>query len=285
MIRQMPYNMSQSGAPTLLVIENRDARTVKTGVWSSPYRHTSWMMDFWSGPKMACRVTTPDGKERAFERRCTWHIYAPGVAYSERYDESPPWEMLWFQFSPGSALPPLTRRAFTAVHDPEERIAPYARAMYVSQQRGEPGSDLIRRGLLLAILGEAIAAGHRGHAGTPEDPWLVSPGAESANLLQRVDAHVLRRVTAPPSLDELARALDMSVSSLTHRFRTETGMTIVDRVRWLRIREARQLLAKRGADVKSVAQRLGFSSPFYFSKVFHEVTGVTASDYLRRSRK
>jgi AraC-like DNA-binding protein len=246
----MAYNILQRGDPALLLIENRDARTVKTGVWSQTYKHTSWMMDFWSGPRMACRVTTPDGNGRTFERRCTWHLYAPGVAYSERYDQNPPWEMLWFQFSLDRALPPLTERAFTVVHDPEARIAPYARAMYVSQQRGEPGSELIRRGLLLAILGEVVAAGHRGHAGTPEDPWLVSEDVQSPNLLQRVDAHVLRRVTIQPSLDELARALNMSVSSLTHRFRFETGMTIVDRIRWLRIREARQLLAKCGADVK-----------------------------------
>jgi AraC-like DNA-binding protein len=62
-------------------------------------------------------------------------------------------------------------------------------------------------------------------------------------------------------------------------------MTVLERVRWLRISQARRLLAERNATVKSVARRLGFSSPFYFSRVFREVTGITPIDYLRQQQK
>jgi AraC-like DNA-binding protein len=280
----MAYNFPQSGLPALLLAENRDERMKRTGLWSNTYKHTSWMMDYWGGQKLQCRVRLPDGASETFERRGTWHLYAPGVAYQECYEDRTRWEMLWFQFTWDHPLPPLGGRAFTVVHDPDARLLPYARAMCASQQRSEPGGELVHRGLLLAILGEVLAAGRRGHAGTPQDPWTVAGASAEPALLQRVDALVLRRLASPPSLDELAEALNMSVSSLTHRFKDETGMTLVARVRWLRIREARLLLTRRGADVKSVARRLGFSSPFYFSKVFHETTGVTAVDYLRRNR-
>lgn len=280
----MAYDISQDLKPSLLLIENRSTLAANIGLWSITYRHTSWLMDYWSGQKVFCRVNTPDGKIQTFERRGTWHLYAPGTAYQERYEDPSRWEMLWFQFTLNRALPPLTTRPFTVLSDPEGRLLPLARAMHVSQQRSESGGELIRRGLLLTILGEVVVAAHRGHAGTHEDPWRVDEPSTEPNLLQRVDNLVLKRLASPPSLDELAEALNMSVSSLTHRFKSETGMTLVERVRWLRVREARLLLTRRGADVKSVAQRLGFSSPFYFSKVFHEVAGITAVDYLRRNR-
>jgi AraC-like DNA-binding protein len=280
----MAYDILQDLKPTLLLIENRSTLAAAVGLWSIAYKHTSWMMDYWGGQKVFCRVNTPDGKTQTFERRNTWHLYAPGVAYQERYEDRSRWEMLWFQFTLSGPLPPLTARPFTALSDPEGRLTPYARAIHDSQQRSEPGGDLIRRGLLQAILGEVVAAGHRGHAGTPEDPWSLGDLSAEPSLLQRVDGLILKHLASPPSLDELAESLSMSVSSLTHRFKSETGMTLVERIRWLRVREARLLLTRRGADVKSVAQRLGFSSPFYFSKVFREVAGITAVEYLRRNR-
>lgn len=280
----MAYDISQDLKPTLLLIENRSTLAAAVGLWSTTYKHTSWMMDYWGGQKTYCRVSTPDGKIQTFERRGTWHLYAPGVAYQERTEDRSRWEMLWFQFTLNRALPPLTIRPFTVVSDPDGRLTPYARAMHDSQQRSEPGGELIRRGLLQAILGEVVAAGHRDHAGTPEDPWPIGDPSTELSLQQRVDALVLKHLASPPSLDALAEALSMSVSSLTHRFKSETGMTLVERIRWLRVREARLLLTRRGADVKSVAQRLGFSSPFYFSKVFREVAGITAVEYLRRNR-
>jgi AraC-like DNA-binding protein len=285
----MTYDISQPDDVSVLLIENRDERFGRASVWTGMYRHTSWLMDFSSSDNIRCRVVLPNGTTHEFQRRPrTWHIYAPGTGYYERYADNSMCEMLWFQFSMSRPLAPLTDRPFTVVSDHGERIAQHVRAMYDSQQRGGPGSALIRRGLLLATLGEVLAAAHSGGSGTDTDPWRVTSdqkSSENATLLQRVDACVMQSISSPPSLDEIAQRLNMSVSSLTHRFRAETGMTVVDRVRWLRIREARQLLARRGADVKSVARKLGFSAPSYFSKVFRDITGVTATDYLQRGRK
>ena len=183
---------------------------------------------------------------------------------------------------------PLKGRRFAVIADPAGRIADYVRSMYVHQQHGRPGSGVVIHGLFVAVLGEIGAAAKRGDAGTGEAPWCVeSPeeaaGAREDRLLHRVDRTVSEALSSPPSLDELAEALHMSVSSLAHRFKAETGFTVVDRVRWLRIREARRLLAQPGATVKGAAHELGFSSPAYFSRVFTEVSGITPVSYLQRA--
>ncbi|MEK7412198.1 MAG: helix-turn-helix domain-containing protein, partial [Planctomycetota bacterium] len=56
------------------------------------------------------------------------------------------------------------------------------------------------------------------------------------------------------------------------------------RIRWLRIREAKNRLAEPEATVKAVARSLGYSSQFYFSRVFKEVAGMTPEMYLDQMR-
>ena len=159
--------------------------------------------------------------------------------------------------------------------------------MHAIQNSGRPGSDLALHGLLLFILADIRAAAAGGGTGDPDDPFVLRnaedvAGIASTLLLQRIDHIAERRIESLPSVDELAEMLGMSVSSLAHRYRAETGMTVIERFRWLRIREARRLLAQPGATVKSVAGNLNFSSPFYFSRVFNEITRMSPQTYMRQ---
>jgi AraC family transcriptional regulator, arabinose operon regulatory protein len=86
-------------------------------------------------------------------------------------------------------------------------------------------------------------------------------------------------------MDALAVTLNVSVSTLAHRFKSETGMTVMERVRWLRVREARRLFSEKGMSVKSAAQKLGFSSPFHLSALFRKITGTTAAAYIQQNRR
>lgn len=240
------------------------------------------------------RVPAIGRDARDFPRRPgTWHLYAPETTFYEYYEwperaANDGWVLFRLpgaQNRPARSGPAPFRRRFSAFADPDDRLGHVVREMYAVQQRGEPAREVLLHGLLQSALGELAMAARRGGRGTPEDPFRIrGPGAAAEpGLLGQVDAVVLRALADPPGLDELAERLHLSVSSLAHRFPRETGMTVVERIRWLRVREARRLLARRGASVKRVAEQLGFSSPFYFSKVFREVTGVPPRAILERA--
>ncbi|MCZ7643668.1 MAG: helix-turn-helix domain-containing protein [Planctomycetota bacterium] len=263
----------------------------KLDAWQEHVLRDAWVLDYASWEGLSVRVETARGQTPVFPRRIhTWHLYAPGVHYFQRLDRPvrrP--EDLWILFTLARPHPFFDAHPFAALHDPDEVLPPLVRAMHALQQRGDPGREAALHGYLGAVLGHLILAARRGGAGTPDAPYVVLRPEARADpagdaLLPRVDRAVSRRLARPPSLDELAAALGLSVSSLSHRFRAETGMTVVERVRWLRIREGRRLLERGGATVKSVAHQLGFSSPFYFSRVFREVAGLTPDAYLRRQR-
>ena len=288
---QMAYNNLQMSPRVRigLVQHGRRKRAPRPGVWSQPFCHPRWTLDYcgWNGH--CTRLSAPGLQRSSFSRPpCSWHLYAPGTIYHEREDHPDiRHECLWFQFTLNSPLAPFTGRPYFMVLDPHGRLVEHVKTMYAAQHAGEPGGALILHGLLLTVLGEIAAAAYRGGTGLPDQPFVASDpvaAQDRESLLARVDAALAPRLQAPPALDGLALLLDMSVSSLSHRFRAEAGITIVERIRWLRIREARRLLGQQGSSVKSVARKLGFSSPYYFSRVFTEVTDLSPSSYLRQLR-
>ncbi|HYF52614.1 MAG TPA: helix-turn-helix transcriptional regulator [Planctomycetota bacterium] len=273
-----------------LVHRNRvPGRVFREGSWNGPWRHPRWTLDYCGYPGLRIRVATPGG-EVEFERPPgSWHLYPPNVSYwqkTTRTEDSI--EQLWVQFQIRGTSPAIFRRPFAVVLDPEERIAACVRDMFSIEHSRRPGCDLILHGMMLQIAGELERAQSFGDPGTPADPLVVRAATDvsgRSTLLDRFDALVTERIKSPPPIHDLARELKMSVSSLAHRFKAETGMTPIERIRWLRVREAKRLLSREAATVKSVAAALRFSSPFYFSRVFKEVTGSTAHDFIAQQRR
>lgn len=88
---------------------------------------------------------------------------------------------------------------------------------------------------------------------------------------------------APPSVPELARHCAVSVSSLAHRFKAETGVTPMEWFRHERMRRARELLLE-GRQVKEVAATCGFANPFHFSRIFRQSQGLPPARFQRLIR-
>ena len=49
-----------------------------------------------------------------------------------------------------------------------------------------------------------------------------------------------------------------------------------------RVEQAKQLFSSGNLHIYEVAERVGIPNPYYFSKVFKEVTGFTCRDYRNK---
>nr|MBA2479119.1 helix-turn-helix transcriptional regulator [Planctomycetota bacterium] len=194
--------------------------------WVEWSRHDRWVLDYVDGVGMRTEVASPDAPAGPFPRDGgVWHCYAPGTTYREQYQRPRALrEWMWFFFIPGRGIPPLTARTFSAIADPEGRLAGYCRTMFAHQQRGGAGSHRALAALLRAAIAEIIAAADHGGDGSAANPWMLrsSSAADEEGLLQRLDRAVSRNLAAPPTLAELAQDLRMSVSSQAHRFKAES---------------------------------------------------------------
>ena len=100
----------------------------------------------------------------------------------------------------------------------------------------------------------------------------AAPAGLTGQVLQRLELEP----DAVWSIAYLAEACGMGVSAFAHRFRQETGTSPQAWVRRWRMTRARRLL-DQGYSVVEVADRMGFSSAFAFSRTYLAVMGLRPS--------
>ena len=79
----------------------------------------------------------------------------------------------------------------------------------------------------------------------------------------------------------LAQSNNLSYSRFRSLFKNETGTSLNQFLINERVVCAKRLLINTGIDIKEIAYKSGFQSPYYFSKIFKQKTGYSPSSYRR----
>lgn len=80
----------------------------------------------------------------------------------------------------------------------------------------------------------------------------------------------------------IAAELGVTDSHLSRSFKQQLGIGIAEYIRYVRVYAAAAELCTGDARIRDVAEHHGFSDSKYFSKVFHQVLGLTPSQWLQR---
>jgi AraC-like DNA-binding protein len=96
--------------------------------------------------------------------------------------------------------------------------------------------------------------------------------------VEYLDAHFDQTLT----LDILAGRAKLSVSRLAHRFKEETGATLIEYLTWVRIGHAQRLLIETNKSCQAIADEVGYNNQSYFSRAFRRVVGITPRQFRRR---
>jgi AraC family transcriptional regulator len=83
----------------------------------------------------------------------------------------------------------------------------------------------------------------------------------------------------PPSLEELGKKIGCSHFYLSRIFSAQTGQTITQYLRRLRMEKAAELLRSGEYNVTEAALEVGYASPSHFSQAFHEAFGCCPGLY------
>ena len=116
--------------------------------------------------------------------------------------------------------------------------------------------------------------------------WCDRANPESAgrpinDRIQKAIDHLTDRVTEPHTLDDLAAHVSLSPSRFSHLFRAEVGLTPMQFLERQRIERAKLMLEQTAQPVQTIAHRVGFESPYYFSLRFKKATGRSPRAYRR----
>lgn len=88
----------------------------------------------------------------------------------------------------------------------------------------------------------------------------------------------------PLRIDDLAKEVNLSVSTLHHRFKAMTAMSPLQYQKQLRLQEARRLMLAEGIDASAAGYRVGYESPSQFSREYSRLFGAPPLRDLARLR-
>ncbi|MFP0193782.1 MULTISPECIES: AraC family transcriptional regulator [unclassified Pseudomonas] len=88
----------------------------------------------------------------------------------------------------------------------------------------------------------------------------------------------------PLRIDDLAKEVNLSVSTLHHRFKAMTAMSPLQYQKQLRLQEARRLMLTEGLEASAAGYRVGYESPSQFSREYSRLFGAPPLRDLARLR-
>ena len=209
-------------------------------------------------------------------------ILAPGVPHD--YATAHPgesWEFFWAHFLPRPhwmrwlRLPELAPGLYQlSISDQltRQRICrAFERLLQDNQGLGALREELAANALeeILLLITQHLAK----TAGRTLDPRV-----------EAVLHHLSQRFSEPLTVSELANSVSLSPSRLSHLFKEQVGESIMEMLRKLRLRQAARLLEFTSRQVGEIAQDVGFSSPFHFSRQFRAHYGMSPTLYRERTR-
>lgn len=104
-------------------------------------------------------------------------------------------------------------------------------------------------------------------------------GSKTEQLVNAAKKYVQKNYKEKLTLAMISGDIGISQGYLSSVFKKTTGSNLNDYVNQVKIEKAKDLLGLHEYMMYEISDMLGFENPYYFSKVFKRITGMTPSDY------
>ncbi len=104
----------------------------------------------------------------------------------------------------------------------------------------------------------------------------------ASHLIVGVKEYIIKHLADEMTLGEIAWHVGKGEEHLARVFKRETGRTVFDYVREVRINHARTLILNPSLTMSEIATQCGFNSLSFFSRTFRQITGMSPTGYRRQ---
>jgi AraC-like DNA-binding protein len=241
-----------------------------------------WILDYEFADYGRYRVKSVSHEWRPRKDR-TAHLYPPDTPYWEDTRKfSGRRSSTWIIFTGGTStgINKLCQlKGYACFLDPEEKLGQNIRSCAeIGERYGEKGY-WEAQSMLCEAIGYLVNSQH-----ISEETYIISKEGVSKKIIfsDEVDALLKELIAEKVRLQDLAKHLHVSVSSLSHQYKKERGLSPIAGLIRLRINYSKTLLSK-GYPLKVIAKQLGFSDAFHFSKTFKLIEGISPRGFIKRT--
>ncbi len=100
---------------------------------------------------------------------------------------------------------------------------------------------------------------------------------------EKIIRYVNEYHTEEITIEKLSEKFNYSISSISHKFKKNTGMSLRKYIEQLRIHHAKRLLTQSNLNITEIAMLTGFCNSGYLSMIFKKNIGVTPSQYRKNN--
>ena len=111
------------------------------------------------------------------------------------------------------------------------------------------------------------------------DSFIADETPEQGNDIAEILKYIDSQKDNILNVYEVAERFGVSPSNLSHQFKRATGETLSNYIAEHKLRVARELLISTDMDVAQIGERLGYTHPSSFIRMFHKVEGITPAQY------
>lgn len=156
-------------------------------------------------------------------------------------------------------------------NDVGEKTVGYITQIFVAAKQNTALSDLMLKSALCGFFAVLL---------TQSSPALTIPRrADRSELIRPAVEYMSSRFSEKITIDELAAACHLSASYFMKVFRQYSGMSAVQYLNEIRIREVCKLLRTSSESVSGAAFACGFSNLSNFNRRFRKQVGVSPREY------
>lgn len=117
------------------------------------------------------------------------------------------------------------------------------------------------------------------------DNPAFSPTLQTSRFhsLEATIAFLHRHIDTNLTLNDMAQHANLSVSHFSRLFREQTGYSPLDYFIHLKMQRACVLLSVSSKNIQEISYDIGYDDPYYFSRLFKKVIGLSPSQYRHLS--
>lgn len=114
---------------------------------------------------------------------------------------------------------------------------------------------------------------------------IVSHTFVARSSVERAIMYIREHIADPLNIDEICAAIHTSKYYFCRKFKSLTGLTVMNYILKTRIILACNMIEHGQRNMTHISEACGFSSPAYFSRVFKDEIGLSPMQYKKQHKK